>query len=118
VRIVVTVSGMKKRMRVIITVLLVVLDIFLVTVIGSRLYDAHITAQHNTCIANLKQIESATVSWAMETKRGAHETPTKQDLIGTTLYIKKEPKCPCGGVYTLSAPADKPTCSYPGHVLQ
>jgi hypothetical protein len=27
------------------------------------------------------------------------------------------PKCPLGGTYTLRTVGDKPTCSYPGHVL-
>jgi competence protein ComGC len=72
---------------------------------------------HNACMANLKMIDSATESWAMEGKRGYNESPAKKDLYGPTLYIKVEPKCPSGGVYAMGTPTKAPTCSHPGHEL-
>jgi competence protein ComGC len=77
-------------------------------------------SRQKACIANLKQIESAKEQWAMDTKAAPTATPTKTDLYGSTAYVKVEPLCPSGGVYTIGDMATRPTCDRPaaeGHVL-
>src|ERR1043166_8911423 len=61
---------------------------------------ARTASQKNACIANLKQMDGAKQSWALEQKK-AGGTPVDTDLFGATLYIKDKPSCPGGGTYTL-----------------
>jgi prepilin-type N-terminal cleavage/methylation domain-containing protein len=64
-----------------------------------------------SCVANLKQIESAKEQWAMDTKAAPGATPTAADLYGATKYVKTTPTCPSGGTYTIAAMDARPTCS-------
>ena len=72
---------------------------------------ARATAQKNTCIANLKQIDGAKQQWAIEAKQAGTASPAAADLYGTTLYIKVAPTCPLGGSYTVGAVNANPVCS-------
>jgi len=59
------------------------------------------TAQMNACIANLKQLDSATEAWRVKTSETG--VPAQTDLIGTTAgqgFIKTALACPAGGTYT------------------
>ena len=66
------------------------------------------------CVANLKQLAAAAEVWS-----SAHpgEDPTLDALVGPDHYIRILPKCPAGGVYSLSKDGDKfvPHCSIPEH---
>ena len=76
-------------------IMIVVTIIGLVAVIAlPNFVRARNTARTNTCIANLKQIDSAKQLWALETRQSATATPVSSDLIGPTLYIKNSPTCP------------------------
>jgi prepilin-type N-terminal cleavage/methylation domain-containing protein len=68
-------------------------------------------SQKNACIANLKQIDGAKNTWALENKKVSTDTPTTTDLYGSALYIRDEPLCPAGGSYTLGTVMEKPLCS-------
>ncbi len=68
-------------------------------------------SQKSACIANLKQIEGAKATWALETKQIASAIPGDADLFGTDKYIREKPECPAGGVYALLGVDLKPTCS-------
>ena len=76
-------------------------------------------SQKNACIANLKQIDGAKNTWALEEKKVNSDSPTDAVLFGTTLYIREKPVCPANGTYTLGVVSDKPVCSYStvGHTL-
>ena len=74
-------------------------------------------SQKNACIANLKQIDGAKNTWALETKQVSSAVPTDTDLFGTTLYIREKPGCPAAGTYSLLAVSSKPTCTITGHTL-
>ena len=76
-------------------------------------------ANRTACIANLKQIDGAKATWALEAKKSATQTPTDGDLFGNALYIREKPECPANGTYTLGVVNDKPTCSQAseGHTL-
>src|SRR6185295_17047797 len=76
-------------------------------------------SRQKSCIANLKQIESAKEQWAMDTKAAPDGTPATTDLYGNSLYIKVEPHCPSGGSYTIGDMNTRPACDRPageGHV--
>lgn len=78
------------------------------------------TAQANTCVANLKQIDGAKEQWALENHKQPTDVPTWQDLVGADKYVKTIPDCPHGGEYTLNGLAHPPTCTlgaHNGHLL-
>ena len=72
---------------------------------------ARTASQKNACIANMKQIEGAKATWALENKKTAAATPAwPGDLVGATLYIRDEPKCPAGGTYAVGTVDAKVAC--------
>jgi hypothetical protein len=74
------------------------------------------TSQMNACINNLRQIDGAKNEWALENGKKPGDVPTDQDLKP---YFKKGafPICPAGGIYTIGAISNSPTCSISGHKL-
>ena len=74
-------------------------------------------AQQTACVGNLKTMEGAKATWALENKRGSTDTPTDADLFGPTLYMQSKPGCPANGTYTLNQVDAKPVCSVPTHTL-
>jgi len=75
------------------------------------------TAQKNTCINNLRQIDAAKQQWAMENHKTADDVPTPQEL---DKYIPRgfnSLHCPKGGTYTINKDSEPPTCSIPEHKL-
>jgi hypothetical protein len=73
-----------------------------------------------TCIWNLRQIDNAKENWALQTKAPASAIPTWENIRpylgrGSAGEILK---CPSGGVYTIGALSNAPTCSIKGHALQ
>jgi prepilin-type N-terminal cleavage/methylation domain-containing protein len=80
---------------------------------------ARTLSQKNACIANLKQVDGAKATWAMELKKNNSDVPGDSDLFGATLYIKDKPECPGGGTYSLLAVDIKVTCTQAaaGHSL-
>jgi len=77
-------------------------------------------SQQSACVNNLRQIDGAAQTWALETKQGPNATYTLAVLMP---YIKLDsqgniPGCPANGVYTPGATvAAPPTCNIPRHVL-
>lgn len=69
----------------------------------------------NACVMNLRAIEGAKATWALENKKLPTDTPTDDDLFGATLYIFEKPKCPQGGKYALGMIREKPKCSVAEH---
>src|SRR5258707_15345004 len=58
---------------------------------------ARTQSQKNACIANLKQLDGAKATCALEQKKTAADSPADSDLFGATLYIRDKPACPGGG---------------------
>lgn len=86
------------------------------------------TAQQNTCIENLKQIQSAIQMWALNNNKQDTDNVTMNDLVtgtASTSYLRSEPFCPVtgsgGAHYVLNTVAANPRCpnlaTYPGHTL-
>jgi hypothetical protein len=73
-------------------------------------------SERNTCIANLRQIDSAKLQWAADNNKTLNDTPTAQDLAG---YLPGGvfPTCPSGGSYTINSVGLPPSCSIPGHAV-
>ncbi len=84
-----------------------------------NLIKARVTSQKNSCISNMKQIEGAKHTWAIENKKASSDTPTTSDLYGAAAYIRDEPTCPGGGTYTIGQVSSKISCSLAaaGHTL-
>src|SRR6266567_3991120 len=80
---------------------------------------ARSVSQKSACIANLKQMEGAKATWALEQKKALSDTPLSSDIYGTDKYIRDEPGCPGGGTYSLNQVDTKPSCSKAteGHTL-
>jgi len=77
------------------------------------------TAPKNTCINNLRLIDAAIQQWALENNKTNSDSPTWEDIKKYLARGGSEiPKCPLGGTYKMGTVLDRPTCSYPGHVLQ
>jgi len=74
------------------------------------------TAQKNTCINNLRQIDSAKQQWALENNKTTGAAGPSSAVVGT--YIRGGfPACPASGDYTINNIGTPPTCSVTGHVL-
>ena len=73
------------------------------------------TARRTGCISNLRQIDGAKESWALETRKSPG---TAVDESAINSYIKGgAPNCPSGGTYTYGNIDVNPSCSIPGHSL-
>ena len=62
---------------------------------------ARTSSQRNACIANLKQVEGAKSTWALENKKTGTDVPPDAELFGADKYIAKKPACPAGGNYLI-----------------
>ncbi len=71
----------------------------------------------SACIGNLKQLDGAKATWALENKKVNSDIPTPTDLFGITNYIRVPDLCPGGGTYRIGRVSVKPSCSLPGHTL-
>jgi prepilin-type N-terminal cleavage/methylation domain-containing protein len=81
---------------------------------------ARSNSQQNICINNLRQIDGASQTWALENKKTSGD-PYTLSIIKPYLKLDTTgniPSCPAGGNYGPgSAVSNAPTCTIPGHVL-
>ena len=73
------------------------------------------TSRRNSCVANLKQIDSAKEQWAMANHAASGATVLMSDIAG--VYMKGPatgPECTGGGTYTVNVIGTDPTCSLAG----
>jgi hypothetical protein len=73
------------------------------------------TAQKNTCIIHLRQIDGAKQKWALENNKTADDVPTGADLDRYIPGGFASLHCPKGGEYIIGKASETPTCSIPGH---
>lgn len=76
---------------------------------------ARTTAQTNTCIANLKQIDGAKSLYALDAGLATGSAVTIDNLVPD--YIQASPTCPASGTYTVGNIGTDPTCTVAGHAL-
>jgi len=74
-------------------------------------------SQKAACVANLRTIDGAKATWALEQRKNNADTPTDTDLFGAATYIREKPGCPSGGTYSLNQVDAKPTCTIPDHAF-
>ena len=68
------------------------------------------------CFSNLRQIDSAEQSWAVENHKTTNDAPTWSDLDN---YLRRTNiVCPAGGTYSLGRIGDVPACSIPEHAAR
>ena len=72
---------------------------------------ARIASQRSACMANLKQMDGAKATWALEQKKSSTDTPNDADLFGATVYIRDKPSCPASGAYTIGQVDARVLCS-------
>jgi hypothetical protein len=78
---------------------------------------ARATSQQNACINNLRIIDAAKQQWALENNKKSDAVPTQADLLPFIGRNGRFPVCPQGGIYTINAVSEPPTCSIPTHKL-
>jgi prepilin-type N-terminal cleavage/methylation domain-containing protein len=72
---------------------------------------ARTASQRSACVANLKQIDGAKSTFALEAKKKAGDTVASTDIFGSTSYIRVAPTCPSTGTdYTINVVDTKPAC--------
>jgi prepilin-type N-terminal cleavage/methylation domain-containing protein len=86
---------------------------------------ARTSSQQNACINNLRQIDGAAQTWALENNK---DSGSQYILSDVKPYIKLDskgeiPGCPAGGVYNSAgntSVSNPPTCTYStiGHVFR
>jgi prepilin-type N-terminal cleavage/methylation domain-containing protein len=84
----------------------------LATIAIPNFVKARTTAQMNACINNLRQIDGAVQTWALETKQADNAQVEYSQIAG---YMKNQVVCPSGGKtfadsYHLGTVQEKPTC--------
>jgi prepilin-type N-terminal cleavage/methylation domain-containing protein len=84
----------------------------LATIAIPNFVKARETAYKNSCINNLRQIEGAVQTWALETRQGDN---AQVEYSSISSYMKNAVVCPSGGKtfadsYHLGTVQEKPTC--------
>ena len=74
-------------------------------------------SQKAACVANLRTIDGAKATWALEQRKNNGDVPTDADLFGPTSYIREKPGCPANGTYSLNQVDQKPTCTVAEHTF-
>lgn len=79
-------------------------------------------AQRNACIFTLRAIQDAKTAWAKANNKSPADIPTETELYGTNgtgAILRHRPDCPRGGIYTIGAVNQNPTCTFSnkGHRL-
>ena len=98
-----------------IEIMIVVLIIgILLAIAVPNFVKARESSRQKSCIANLRQIDSAKQQWAMDNKQAGSASPASGVLVGTGGYLKSYPACPAGGSYSIGSVDADPTCDYRG----
>src|SRR5687767_6394928 len=117
------ISSNKKAGFTLVEIMIVVAIIGLLAAIAiPNFIKARQVSQKNACIANLKQIDGAVNTWALESNLANGATVVTDEIFGPTLYIKTPPGCPAGGDYTyatVGTPEGHVSCEFAteGHTL-
>lgn len=67
------------------------------------------TSRTKACVANLRQIDTGKVQYAMDAKLTTDDAVDWPNLVPD--YVKQKPECPAGGTYTPGPIDTSPKCS-------
>jgi len=97
------------------------LSVILIPLLGAialpNFVKARHTAQQNACINNLRMIDGAKQSLALEKSKTADDEPTGSELTPYLRMSFNQLRCPEGGTYAIGKIGRLPTCSIPNHRL-
>src|SRR5437867_13392645 len=112
---------LRKQGFTLVEIMIVIAIIALLAAIAVPSYvRARDNSQQNACMNNLRQIDGAAQTWALENKKQSGDPYTLSVLKP---YIKLDsssniPACPAGGTYSPGvAVSNAPSCTIPGHQL-
>lgn len=77
--------------------------------------EARRKSQLNSCLGNLRRLESAKDIYASENRKGDGDSITWDNIIPD--HIKYMPTCPSGGTYSIQLIGQNPQCSVETHAL-
>jgi len=69
-------------------------------------------ARARVCQMNLYKIDGAKEQYAIGDFPPSSLVPRWTDLVGETLYLRRTPRCPSGGAYSMNNIDTDPTCDY------
>src|SRR5450432_1207948 len=111
-----TQSGRKHGFTLVEIMIVVLIIGILMAIAVPNFIQARNNSRKNSCIANLKQIDSAKEQFAMDQKLATGAAVTMANLTDPgTGYIKGAatgPAEPMGGAYTVNVVGTPPTCSF------
>lgn len=96
--------------------LAIVLAAVFVVILAMAFVSKRAQAQKAQCVSNLKQIQGAKESWALESKKGASDVCRAEDV---TPYLKNStlPICPMRGSYEIGTIGGHVICTITNHAL-
>jgi prepilin-type N-terminal cleavage/methylation domain-containing protein len=99
-----------------IEMMIVVLVIsILLTIAVPNWMRARESARTRSCVSNMTKIANAKEQLAMEYRMSTGDAVDWADIVPA--YIKDEPQCPTGGVYSIEPIGTNPDCPIDGHDL-
>ncbi len=79
------------------------------------------SSQKNTCISNLRQMDSAITAWALDAHKSIGDSIDDSALFGPNNMLREKPICPAGGEFSFLTVGNSPQvrCSFNdvGHAL-
>jgi len=101
---------------------LVILAVAIVAAVILVFTHARPTSALDTCMDNLRMLDSIKQQWALEYRKSTNDTPSWEDLrpylpdwtTNSIGWTNRRPICPKGGTYTLGRVGVPPTCSMGG----
>jgi competence protein ComGC len=71
-------------------------------------------AQYQVCHSNLKMIQQAKETWALENRKTEDAVPTEADLLEKQWISSNSMTCPAHGRYEFNSVKDNPVCNVHG----
>ena len=91
---------MRRRAFTLVEIMIVILIIgILLAIAVPQFMKSREASQQKACWSNQQKLEAAKHMWMMDYGRPSSDAPAIADLVPE--YLKLEPKCPTGAIYTI-----------------